>query len=159
MKLKGKLIEPKISRYYVTGSIEENIKNDALKDILQIIKQGGKNALLNNKDLKNFAENMLLKFKEQEYLNQMDKEGAYLLEDDEKAVIVIIGEFERNYYSDVKLIDNDIVLNYNNESFDNSKNLICKDVYLINNINKNSTIKLYHNEKEDCFVKVIACEL
>ena len=96
---------------------------------------------------------------EQEYLNQMDKEGAYLLEDDEKAVIVIIGEFERNYYSDVKLIDNDIVLNYNNESFDNSKNLICKDVYLINNINKNSTIKLYHNEKEDCFVKVIACEL
>ena len=96
---------------------------------------------------------------EQEYLDQMDKEGAYLLEDDEKAVIVIIGEFERNYYSDVKLIDNDIVLNYNNESFDNSKNLICKDVYLINNINKNSTIKLYHNEKEDCFVKVIACEL
>ena len=96
---------------------------------------------------------------EQEYLDQMDKKGAYLLEDDEKAVIVIIGEFERNYYSDVKLIDNDIVLNYNNESFDNSKNLICKDVYLINNINKNSTIKLYHNEKEDCFVKVIACEL
>ena len=96
---------------------------------------------------------------EQEYLNQMDKEGAYLLEDDEKAVIVIIGEFERNYYSDVKLIDNDIVLTYNNESFDNSENLICKDVYLINNINKNSTIKLYHNEKEDCFVKVIACEL
>lgn len=96
---------------------------------------------------------------EQEYLDQMDKEGAYLLEDDEKAVIVIIGEFERNYYSDVKLIDNDIVLNYNNESFDNSENLICKDVYLINNINKNSTIKLYHNEKEDCFVKVIACEL
>ena len=96
---------------------------------------------------------------EQEYLDQMDKEGAYLLEDDEKAVIVIIGEFERNYYSDVKLIDNDIVLTYNNESFDNSENLICKDVYLINNINKNSTIKLYHNEKEDCFVKVIACEL
>lgn len=96
---------------------------------------------------------------EQEYLDQMDKKGAYLLEDDEKAVIVIIGEFERNYYSDVKLIDNDIVLTYNNESFDNSENLICKDVYLINNINKNSTIKLYHNEKEDCFVKVIACEL
>ena len=72
MKLKGKLIEPKISRYYVTGSIEENIKNDALKDILQIIKQGGKNALLNNKDLKNFAENMLLKFKEQEYLKPDD---------------------------------------------------------------------------------------
>ena len=96
---------------------------------------------------------------EQEYLDQMDKEGAYLLEDDEKAVIVIIGEFERNYYSDVKLIDNDIVLTYNNDSFDNSENLICKDVYLINNINKNSTIKLYHNEKEDCFVKVIACEL
>lgn len=96
---------------------------------------------------------------EQEYLDQMDKEGAYLLEDDEKAVIVIIGEFEKNYYSDVKLIDNDIVLTYNNESFDNSENLICKDVYLINNINKNSTIKLYHNEKEDCFVKVIACEL
>ena len=70
---------------------------------------------------------------EQEYLDQMDKEGAYLLEDDEKAVIVIIGEFERNYYSDVKLIDNDIVLTYNNESFDNSENLICKDVYLINN--------------------------
>ena len=96
---------------------------------------------------------------EQEYLDQMDKKGAYLLEDDEKAVIVIIGEFESNYYSDVKLIDNDIVLTYNNESFDNSENLICKDVYLINNINKNSTIKLYHNEKEDCFVKVIACEL
>lgn len=95
----------------------------------------------------------------QEYLAQMNEEGAYLLEDDEKAIIVIMGKLKNNYFSEVNLDDTDIILNYTYESLDDSNILTCKDVYLINNIHRDSTIKLYHNEKEDCFVKVIACEL
>ena len=95
----------------------------------------------------------------QEYLAQMNEVGAYLLEDDEKAIIVIMGKLKNNYFSEVNLDDTDIILNYTYESLDDSNILTCKDVYLINNIHRDSIIKLYHNEKEDCFVKVIACEL
>ncbi len=95
----------------------------------------------------------------QNYLNLMNEEGVYLLEDDEKAIIVIMGKTESKYYSEVELVDKDIILNYNYESLDNYNTLICKDIYLINNIRKDSYIKLYHNEKEDSFVRVIVCDL
>lgn len=70
MTIKGKIRSPEVFTYYVTGSLEERCKNAALQAILKKIKDGGKNAFLNDEQLKSFANGMLNSFKSEGLLNQ-----------------------------------------------------------------------------------------
>lgn len=77
MTIKGKIRSPEVFTYYVTGSLEERCKNTALQGMLKKIKDGGKNAFLNNEQLKPFAEGMLNSFKSEGLLNQDDTLTSY----------------------------------------------------------------------------------
>lgn len=72
MTIKGKIRSPEVFTYYVTGSLEERCKNTALQAMLKKIKDGGKNAFLNNEQLKSFTKGMLYSFKSEGLLNKDD---------------------------------------------------------------------------------------
>ena len=70
MKLKGCLTRPTIKKYYGTGSLQQKRENPALKEMLKNIKDGGINAFLNDKELKQFAQGLISSFESEGYLNK-----------------------------------------------------------------------------------------
>lgn len=70
MKLKGCLTRPTIKKYYGTGSLQQKRENPALKEMLKKIKDGGINAFLNDKELKQFAQGLISSFESEGYLNK-----------------------------------------------------------------------------------------
>lgn len=70
MKLAGKLENPDIHTYYVTGSLEQKTENAPLQKMLKKIKDGGMNTFLNNSKLKGFAQGLCYSFKNDGYINE-----------------------------------------------------------------------------------------
>lgn len=69
MILTGKLTNPVIRKYYVTGSVQAKERNTGLQKMLQKIKAGGINEFLNDEELKSFARGMVQSFKDDNLLN------------------------------------------------------------------------------------------
>lgn len=72
MKLTGKLINPDIHTYYVTGSLEQKGNNQPLRKMLRKIKEGGMNGFLNDPELGNFAHGLKDSFDRDGYINKDD---------------------------------------------------------------------------------------
>lgn len=70
MKLEGTLTRPSIKKYYVTGALEQKMENRPLQQMLKKIKDGGMNAFLNDKKLKQFANGLKENFIHEGYLNK-----------------------------------------------------------------------------------------
>ena len=70
MKLTGKLENPIIHTYYVTGSLEQKTKNEPLQKMLKKIKDGGMNTFLNDSELKGFAQGLRYSFENDGYINE-----------------------------------------------------------------------------------------
>lgn len=70
MKCVGQLTNPSVSKYYVTGSLEQKIENQALQDMLHKIKNGGMQAFLNDKELGKFARGMRESFIAEKLINK-----------------------------------------------------------------------------------------
>ena len=69
MKCNGSLNNPQIYKYYVTGSLEYKMKNEALQKMLTKIRDGGMNTFLNDSDRKKFTKNMREIFLSEGYIN------------------------------------------------------------------------------------------
>ena len=69
MKCVGQLTHPSVSKYYVTGSLEQKIENKALQEMLRKIKNGGMQAFLNDKELGKFARGMRESFITEKLIN------------------------------------------------------------------------------------------
>ena len=72
MKLTGKLINPDIHTYYVTGSLEQKVDNQPLRKMLRKIKEGCMNGFLNDPELGNFAHGLKDSFDRDGYINKDD---------------------------------------------------------------------------------------
>ena len=70
MKLTGKLINPNIHTYYVTGSLEQKGNNQPLRKMLRKIKEGDMNDFLNDPELGNFAHGLKDSFDRDGYINK-----------------------------------------------------------------------------------------
>lgn len=70
MKITGKIKNPKIHKFYATGSLEQKVENVALQKMLSKIKNGGMNAFLNDENLGKFAKGMRESFISEGLLNK-----------------------------------------------------------------------------------------
>ena len=70
MRCDGTLNNPEIRKYYVTGELEKKKDATPLCELLKTIRDRGMNALLNNDELKPFAEGMCSNFVAERYINE-----------------------------------------------------------------------------------------
>lgn len=92
-----------------------------------------------------------------EYLGEMNEDGVYSLECGDEAVIVFVNLNKYKYNTSVKVHNSDIIITYN--SSENRQPLIINEEgYLIENCNDNTTFRLFKDNIESNFAKVIVLD-
>lgn len=154
MKLTGKLENPDIHTYYVTGLLEQKTGNAPLQKMLKKIRDGGMNTFLNNSELKGFAQGLRYSFENDGYINEDGSitaagedivntgrawhslQGAFLF--------TVLGYKNRAYLLDAQLADN-------KNSGDN-KNVIFDPLYSGLELNDSEYAGKFRNIQTDEFL-------